>query len=264
MPYFKKKNLGKAIVKKVKEVTGNRYGRGAKQLLIKGVPQLAKDVLMMKKMLNAEKKRVVLNNGGYTVGQCSTNGQGFLAFEVTPVMSQGATSSTRNGSSIKLNSSFMKFQFVHQANTTQPIRLRLQLIHIPGLPTSNITGFINSMLIPNPFITGGTIRDYNSQPNPDYFKQYRVITKRNIYLPPDQYSGATSIKDIGIPIKYKNHHVRFNADTNDVTAGQLIVLITADSGNMGGTASTLGNIPVTGVSTGALVNYNIIHYYYDN
>lgn len=159
----------------------------------------------------------------------------------------------------------MKFQFTHQANTTQPIRMKLYVIHIPGVPTSNITGFINSMFLPNPFITGGTIRDYNSQPNPDYFRQYRILTSRKIYLPPDQYSGALSIKDIQIPMKYKNHHIRFNADSStDVTSGQLIILIMSDSGNMGGTASTLGNIPVTGVSTGAIVNYNIIHYYYDN
>lgn len=259
-----KRAYNSKIGKKIRKITGDRYGRGAKQLLIKGVPQLTRDVLMLKKMVNAEKKRIVQNNGGYTVGQCSVNGQGFLAFEVTPVMSQGNTNSTRNGSSIKLNSSYMKLQFLHQSNTTQPIRLKCYLISVPGLPTTNITGFINNMFSANPFITGGTIRDYNSQPNPDFFRQYRIIRKTSVYLPPDNYSGAMSIKDVAIPVKFRNHHVRFNGDTDTITAGQLIFLVMADSGNMGGTTSTLGNIPVTGASTGAILNYNIIHYYYDN
>lgn len=261
MPY---KKFAKKVVKKVKEVTGNRYGRGAKQLLIKGVPQLTKDVLMMKKMLNAEKKRSNLA-GSYYLGQLNHNDSAFIAQDITPTPSQGATSSTRNGASIKLNSGFLKFQIYHMSSTTQPVKLRIMIAKVTGTPESNMNTFFKNCWSSNQFLTGGTIYDYHSQPNPDYFRAYKLIRTKTITIPADQISGVNMIKDISIPLKFKDHHVRFSADSQTVTNGQLIMWVVADCGNISsGSASTVVPIAVSGTNTGLVLNHAFTWYYYDN
>jgi len=252
------------VGKKVNEITGNRYGRGAKQILTKGVPQLTKDVLMMKKMLNAEKKRVGYATSNTTFGQLNFNSSAYIATDITPIPSQGLTASTRNGASIKLNSAFLKFQVYHQSSTTQPVRFRIIIAKTRGIPEPNMATFFQQCWAPNLFLSN-TIYDYNSQPNPDYFRAYKIIRSKSVTIPADQISGVNMIKDISIPIKFKNHHVRFNADTTTVSSGQLVMWVVADCGNISsGSASTVTPIAVAGTSTGLIMNTSFMWYYYDN
>lgn len=264
MPYFKKKNLGKALVKKVKEVTGNRYGRGAKQLLIKGVPQLTKDVLMLKKMVNAEKKRLSVATSNTAFGQLNFNTSAYIATDITPVMSQGTTSNTRNGASIKLSSGYLKFQVYHQSSTTQPVKFKVIIAKVKGIPEPTMSTFLQQCWVPNQFLSS-SIYDFNSQPNPDYFRAYKIIRSKTITVPADQITGVNMIRDFAIPLKFKNHHIRFNGDTNTVAAGQIVMWVLADCGNISsGSASTVTPIAVSGTSTGLIMNTNFQWYYYDN
>jgi hypothetical protein len=253
------------IGSKINAITGNRYGRGWKQIATKGVPQMARDVAMLKSMVNAEKKRYVISSTQATaIGQVNANASGYMAIDITPVPGQSNTYDGRQGASVKLHSSYMKFQFYHQASTAQNIKLKMFLVHVTGAPVASAATFLGQMFQQNSFVSPG-ITDYNSQLNPDYFKQYRILRTRTVSLPPDSISGVQVIKEVAIPIRFRNHHIRFNKDTNTVTSGQLLLFIFADSGNISsGSASTCTPIPVTAVSTGCVTNYNLTYYYYDN
>lgn len=264
MKKFIKRAYNSKVGKKVRKITGDRYGRGAKELLIKGVPQLTKDVLMMKKMLNAEKKRVSVGTANTSFGQLNYNSSAYIATDITPVPSQGTTASTRTGASIKLNSAYLKFQIYHQSSTKQPIKVRIMIAKVMGIPESNMTTFFQQCWAPNAFLSS-TIYDFNSQPNPDYFRAYKIIKSRTLTIPADQIADVNMIKDISIPLRFKNHHIRFNADTTTVSTGQLVMWVVADCGNVSsGSTSTVTPIAVSGTSTGLIMNTNFQWYYYDN
>lgn len=232
--------------------------------------RIIKDVKFLKSVLNSEKKRYTINNSSATpLGQVSGNINGGLALDITPLPQQGTGFSTRNGSSIKLHSSYLQFQFYHQAQTVAPIRVKIYIFEIKGATQAPITNVSSSFLSVNPFIYAGNspavaIYDYNSARNPDFMKQYRLIKVKTATVPADTLSTQPMIKDVKIGLKYKNLHTRFSADSQTVTSGQLCCLIVTDCGNSGTTASSVALIPATGATTGLSVNYNFVHYFYDN
>lgn len=274
IPYYRKKatRYAKGVAKRAGQVAlsaaKERYGTFTD-------PKLAniwKDVMMLKSVINSEKKRIrIASASQQAVSQVNANASGHWALDVTPQPAQGITMSTRNGASIKLHSSYMKFQFYQQTANVHPMRLKLYIIEVRGdpIPAATAAGefFAANQWIAaqNSFIA---IRDYNSQRNPDYFRDYRVLAQKGFTLKADNYNGQTMIKDIVVKLKYnrgKGHHVRFDSDTTTVTQGQLVAFIVADSGNQNGsTGSTLNGIPIAAVLTGATFNYDLQHYFYDN
>lgn len=254
-------------VRKVKAAAKARYvtktGKGLR------VNQIVKDVAYLKSVLNPEKKRFNLSSGSNNIAQLNgATGQGAFIADITPIPAQGSSSITRNGNSIKLHSTWMRYQFSQQSATTQPIKIQMLWIKTFGATQSGST-FLANAFVQNPFVLNGgspAIIDINSDMNPDYMKQYRILRKKTFTLPVDQYSGVTQIKTFGIGLKYRNHHVRFAADASTtVTEGQIFLVVLCDSGNLNGaTASTLTNVPVSAVNTGATMSLNLEHYYYDN
>lgn len=234
------------------------------------VQKIVKDVNYLKSVLNPEKKRnQQLNTSGFGIAQCfGATGSGIFTADITPIMSQGTTAETRNGASIKLHSSHMKFQFRHQASAVQRINFCMYVVSIPGQPyTASGTAASNFMNLNQFVLNAGVpaIIDYNSDRNQDYFKHFRVLRKVKFSLQQNDIAGQSVIKNVHVGLKYKNHHIKFNNNSNTIAEGQLMLFIFADSGNSSATtASTLSNVPVAAVNTGAVMNYDINHYFYDN
>lgn len=265
----------KRVAKKVGGAVKRRYFKG-KGYRNPKLAQMAKDVMYLKGVLNPEKKNFVLSTAGTAipVGQVSgPASNGGYSFDMTPTPAQGTTSITRNGNSIKLHSSYIRFQFSQMPSTTNPIKVKIMIILVKGQPLAS-SGYANTAAVwlnPNPFITGGTIYDYNSDMNPDYFGTIKVLRTKTLRVAQDQFSGSNQIVNVNMPMKYfrgKGHHVRFVADgSTSLADGQLICLITCDNGNISGTnASTLSGAPLqsSAVTTGLYMSYVIEHYYYDN
>lgn len=229
--------------------------------------QLASKVAKMAQMINAEKKRNTLTLTGAGLAQCYANLSGYIVQDITPNPSQGTTSITRTGNSIKLHSSILKLQLYHQANCNAPMIVRINIFRVKGV-YQNPSTFITNILALNPFVLNSgspAIIDVNSTYNPDYFGTFQLVYKKRFTMPMDSYSGVNAIKTFNIPLRHKNHHVRYQSDGSTTSSeGQLIMFMTTDSGNFANTASTLTNIPVTGASTGLIVNYQIQHFFYDN
>lgn len=265
------KRAGRKAWKAIKKVTGDRYGRGWKQISTKGIPQMVKDINYLKSAINSEKLRFTLNTSQTAptaIGQINGNAVGYHGQDITPTPSQGDGYNNRTGSSIKLHSSNLRFMFVEQANTMSDLRFKVMLFEVKGKPTTAATA-ANEIFQANPF-TG--IIDYNSTRNPDYYKDYKLLRIRHAKIPmnPASLVGQTGIKEIRVGMKYKSRHVRWDKNTSVVTSGQIIMFVFCDSGNCETTASTLvspynnTSIPVKGVLTGGLLNYYIDHFYYDN
>lgn len=263
---FKKAYYGKNAARKRKN-TVKAVKKGIKYA--KQGYALATQVAKMAQMINAEKKRYTLTTTGSGISQCyGATSAGYLINDITPVPAQGTTSVTRNGASIRLHSSLFKMQIFHQSATTAPMKIQMYIVKIKG-PYQVASTWITNAFQLNPFVLNAgspAIIDINSNFNPDYFSGFQIIQKKTLYIPVDSYSGVQTIKTYNIPLRYKNHHVRFQADGSSTPSiGQIFLVLLADSGNSSGvTASTLTNVPVTAVNTGCLVDYQIQHYFYDN
>lgn len=225
--------------------------------------RLMKDVAMLKSMLNAEKKQISLGATTGTVSQCfGASGQGYLLADVTPIVSQGVTGTTRNGNSIKIHSMVLKGQLIQQSAAVQAQRIKIEFFMNKGTPLST-SNLISSVYDVNAL---NALYDINSTRALDTYKNWYCVSRRFYTINQDNQSNVTGFKDITIPMKFKSYHVKYQDDnTNTVTNGQLIMIITADSGNASSAAaSTNSFIPVTAINTGSVINYYLNYWYYDN
>lgn len=261
------------VVKKYVKRVAKKAGRAVKRRYFAGkgyskpkIGKMMSDIKYLKSVLNPEKKQVQFTWTDGQVGQCSGNSNGYFAQDITPAPAQGITSTTRNGNSIKVHSSYLKFQFQAQsaANGT-PINIRVMLVKVIGEPETHTT-VVPSMFKPNAFITGGSIIDYNSDRREDNFKHFVILRSKVFRIRPNMHTGQISVITGGFGMKYKSHHVKFAADgSQTVSDGQLMLIMLADNGNINSSsASTLGGTASTAVNTGAWLQYDINHWYYDN
>lgn len=262
------KRAGRKAWKAVKKITGDRYGRGWKQISTKGIPQMVKDINYLKSAINSEKLRYVIAPGTSPtgIGQINGNAGGHIALDITPTPTQGDGYSNRTGSSVKLHSSNFRFFFTEQSSTMSDLRFKIMVFKVQGNATTAATAF-SEIFNANPF-TG--IVDYNSSRNPDYFKDYKLIKTKYCKIPmnPASLVGQQGVKEVRFGMKYRNHHVRWDKNTAVITSGQLVMFIFCNSGNAGAVPTSApwngASIPVQAISTGGLENHYIEHYYYDN
>lgn len=263
--YVKKaKNSVKTVAKYVKK-NPNTVVTGI------SIAKMAIDVARLMSMVNSEKKQFQQSATLIQIGQQIGNLNGYYSVDITPVPAQGTTSITRNGNSLKLHSSFIRFQFSQLPSTTQPIRVKIRLDLVKGSPNASVGTWPIQILEPNPFISGASIYDYNSNNSPDQFGTFKNIFTRKVIVKPDQLTGQNSITNVDIPLKYfkgKGHHVRFANDGSiAVSDGQLIMSMLCDNGNASlTTVGTLVGPPIgsQAISTGLYMSYSIMHYFYDN
>lgn len=247
---FKKAFLGKrnrGLAKKAIGAVKKRYvgKRGG----IK-TDQIMKDVAMLKRALNVEKKRVDVADGtGIPLGLQATLAEGAFKVDMSPAIPQGVTANTRNGNSIKFVSACLDFQVTQQVNTVNAFRYKWYFICRPD--SSQVLTAPNAhlqMFEPNLF-TG--FRDYHANRDPEYFHQFRIVKSGSGYIGQDQLTAGVGIKQHKIPLKL-NHHQKYNTDASlTTTKNQFFLIIVADSGD-------------TNTSTGAIVKYNLRYYYVDN
>lgn len=206
----------------------------------------------------------------------STTLGGWVAIDITPHPQEGNTFSTREGSSITLLSSYMHFQFQQMsANTLTPIKIKIVILLVKGAPqnvsTMMTTRYLNSTMPNGTGINANNgIIDFNSNVDPDSFGQYKQIYEKTTTLYQDNVDAGLQVREHKIKLRYNRglgHKVRFLQNTNVVTDGQLVMLITANAGNTNGSFSFTGNGSATMINnataSGALMNFNICHYYID-
>lgn len=261
MAYAKRKA---GFVKRVGRAIKRRYFRG-KGYRNPKINQMAKDVMFLKRMVNPEKKRWNTNTLGGTlsVGQVNGNSSGDYAVDMTPAPNVGTAYDQRVGNSIKYQAAHYAFQFKHMSSTEQKVRLKICFYRNMGVATS-ASAIDGQVLLANPFVTGGSVYDFCSSRNPDYFKTYRLVKTKYVTLDQDDFTSQAVIKTVTFGIRW-GHHIKWNAAGSN-SEGQVLMSIVADSGNRStNTTCTLTNgVPIQGTNTGVQFNYNITHYYTDD
>lgn len=224
--------------------------------------KLVRDLALVKASLNVEKK--VLTSqvvGGVYIGQTNgTSNTGWEGYDITPPITQGVGSSQRTGNSVKLVSMAIKGQIRQMTDNRHPMKIKIQVFRVIGVPSAIST--IVPQVYDNNVIT--QLIDYNSERNINYFKSYRLMATRYVYLQPDPVGGETMIKEFNIIMKM-NHHIKWENDSTTVTDGQLAFIFTADSGNASpSVAATDGTLPILATNTGANAQFFTRFYYVDN
>lgn len=263
---MKYSNYKKTFNKVVKKVGRKVYkATGLKNPIKKGKlssTRLINDVQMLKRLINAEKKRIVTGVNNQFVGQVNGNSSGMYIYDITPYPAQGVTTDTRNGASIKWTSSYLQMQFIHMSATQSTINGTVYIIKCKEI--QNASTIQQRFFMPSAFITSTSIYDLNSAREQDYYKDYIVLRRQNFVVKCDQISGQTVQTIVKMPLKF-GHHVKFNDNTNVLSEGQVFMIIVTDSGNIAtSTASTVGNISVTAPNTGLNLCWSITNYYIDN
>lgn len=263
--------LSKNAKKQLKQVGRNVYkATGLVNPIKKGkvsTSRLIKDVAMLKSIINSEKFRLETQQTAVNVGQVNGNSSGHFISDFTPIPAQGDGYNNRQGNSMKWCSSHYSFLFQRQPNSVGTMTIKIQLIKIVGEAYSTPSNILGKFIEPDRWITNGTVYDIASDRKPEYFKQYRVLRTKTVKFNATQYSAQATVeqKIVNFGLKLKNHHVKFNNNSNTIADGQVICLITCDTGNTSGTtASTLNNIQNTAAGSGVLMSYNRLDYYYDN
>jgi hypothetical protein len=264
MAFYKKARKG------VKKVLKKRYVRKSGGVKTN---RLMKDAMMAYKMLNAEKK---VSQGAFNgnqvilVGQVDGNSTGAKQFDITPAPSQGTTSITRNGNSIKLHSSLLQFQVIGQALTISKHVFYVDIFKVNGTPINGFSAPATSspatLLYDNGVFSG--VIDGNSSRFMNNYSDFTLIRSYRCTLPAEQQASEASTKTFTIPLKYnrgKGHHVRFEADGSSVVAnGQIVMIMRCDIGNISTTTTSTQPVPVLATQTGISVRCAVKHWFYDN
>jgi hypothetical protein len=269
--YAKKgfRNVGR-LAKKRYTVKGRGFGSYAGRKL--NFSAIGKDVAMLKAMVNAEKKRVITSTVSGVIGQVDFNAPGGMCHDLTPSISQGTGYSSRIGNSVKIHSMFIQCQLQSQSAQLTQNTLVIQIFKVIGQPyvsgTNATFGFsnnsnpLNHIFLSDPF---SGVRTLISPRDPDYFKRFRVLRTIRRTIKADSTGSESTIKTIGIPLKFKNYHLKYSQDTSTLTEGQLLMVAFLENGNSStSSSSAVSNAPVTAINTGYKFLYTTTHYFYDN
>jgi len=236
---YRKSGLQKTY-RKVRNMAKKRYSNRS---------NIAKDVAMLKSLVNVEKKRKDFTKTIQLFAQRNGSNDGFHHEDITPVIPQGITGATRTGNSVKLTSGCLDIQIAQQGNNINDMKIKLWLVCRPdnaGGYASNVTG--NQLLEVNPF---STFRDFYSNRDPEYFGEFRVIKTATMTLKADSISTGTSYIQKKFPLKF-NHHLKYNQDGSTATTkNAMYLIVTASEGDVAN-------------ATGCTIVYNMRWYYTDN
>lgn len=242
------RKAGKAIKKSLRPV-----GRAIKRRYTGGnaIPNLLKDVTMLKHLVNVEKKRFdVTLTTSTPLAQLSGAGvSGQYSAIITPFPLENVTGSGRIGNSIKLVSACVDIQFAQQSACINKQKLRWYIVCRPdnGFNYTSSTS-IAQFFEPNPF---SGVNDSFSSRDPEYFTAMKIIRQGVVTIQPDTVTNARSNHQIKVPLKL-NHHLKFNTDISTTTTkNQFYLFITASDGD-------------TTANSGIAILYNVRWYFTDN
>lgn len=274
MPYAKLKRMVRRNIRRGVRNVRRRYYRKKTGF---NVAALARDVATVKSMLNTEKKRKSFSpEGTRTVAQINnTDGiagntlSGHDSVELTSVNhmpDQGIGQSDRIGNSIRICSHIIRFQFWQESNTDGPRRVMIYLIRTRGDDDFFVSEFFNS----NDFIQnqGDSITTYDNtcRRNQAYYKNFRVLARRSVYLPADNTSAEKVVRNFTMALKFKKgNHIKFKSDADEsISNNRMFLLLTCNAGNKGSGTPAISYIPTAAADSGVRWAYTNDYYFYDN
>ena len=265
------RKLANKAYKGAKKGLKKRYGLNKKSGGLK-YGQMASDIMMLKKVINAEKKYFNYTAGqAYNVGQVNgTSASGTLCYDITPLISQGTTPDARIGTSVKLCSGLYQFQITQMSATYFDAQVTIDFWINKGQPVTT-TDAITQLFDASQF--SGVV-DTNSPRNQNRFADYQLIRSVKRTIKQDQVNIADlQTLTFDVPIKFnrgKGHHIRLvnsisGTAVNDVLNGQMLMTIRCSAGNSSALANSTRDVPyATVLNSGQAVRFAYKTWFYDN
>lgn len=250
------KRTAKRYAKKGVKALKKRYFKGGK-VKAKNVKlvQIAKDVSVLKSMVNAEKKRIdEPNELAYEVAQIGTglNSSGFMVKRNLFEVPTGLGHREKNGNSIKAHSYHIDFR-ARAMNTVQSLRLKVMLVlakEPQNLTTSD--DIISKLLKPSAF---NDKYDILSPRNYENMNDFRIIASKNIYLKADTEPNQTDsrIFSMGGTLGFHQRTKEVAGAYTNYDTNELILVALAERGDINAPQYDFVRLEFTGTL-----------YFYDN
>lgn len=217
----------KNAIRKVKRSLKRRYFKGKGYMRPK-LGRMAKDVAILKSMVNAEKEMYVQT----------------LSSDVSPTSPWGPTAITnvaegtahgqRDGDSIKLHAYQWDIRALSQTSAVAPRYIHLYLVKYIG-PRGTAPS-ISTFFKPD---MDGNYSTYSKR-EPDHYTSYQVICRKNIYIPADTVSGVQMYKQVKLYGRFKGKtHQRYNgALATNLITDQMYVIAVSSDGTIGTSTAT--------------------------
>jgi len=193
----------------------------------KGLPKMrniAKDVMMLKTMVNAEKEIYTAHSTTNT--SFSPTAPIFTAIDNT---TEGTGHGQRDGESIKLHGYRWNLRFTQQSNAQGPQFIKVHLVKYIGPRGS--TPNINTFLKPD--FDGNY--SFHSERNEDHYTSYNVIRTINTKISPDTFSGLTmyNVQKVYGRFKGKTHQRYSGTAPTTLITDQMYIIVLASNGTIG-------------------------------
>lgn len=207
------------------------------------VGRIAKDVAILKNLVNAEKEiYTALTLTGQNVDVTTPY------FQPITNIAEGTAHGQRDGESVKLHGFRWNSRFLQQTSGTNPMFVRMWLVKYIGPRGS--TPSVSTFLKPDFDGNYSTM----SERNEDHYTSYVVITGTGIRkIPADSVSGQTQFTLSRLYGRFKGKtHQRYSGSlATNLLTDQMYVLVVTSGGD-------------TATSTGAKVDSQLLISYYDN
>lgn len=226
------------------------------------VGRIARDVAMIKSVINVEKKRLGGTNYTGVLGQVNGGGGGAVMIDITPNLAKGADANQRNGNSVKMTGMYIQGQFIQQSAAIDRNFVSIELwCHKNKEVVMSLSSTGAEIYTASPF--SGQI-DMVSRRNQDYFSDYVCLKKQRVAVTGDTYSATNILRNatFSFPVKL-NRHLRWN-DSNTLINGQLFLIMRCQSGNSSTTTASTANIAHVGINTGLNYALDQVTYFVDN
>lgn len=218
------------FVKRAGRQAKKRYVRKGRKTNLRGLNygQIARDVRMLKGLVNAEKQNAdfSVNTPVPFAQQASSGGPtGAKILSIHPTVPQGFGEDQRKGDTYKICSMLFQAKIRSAANTAD-INYKIYICRKPTQRlTATTTGDLANLLVNNPF-TG--VIDFNSLRNYEQYKDFVVIKMiKGKINGSESASSNVNVRQVICPLKL-NFHTRYDKGTNTIEHNELFAVFVAD------------------------------------
>lgn len=204
-----------------------------------------------------ETKYLDSDQTGQTVGQVNVDATGHNSITFS-YPSQGTAANQRIGDTIKLKRLIISTQYWGMANTSAPVKMQCYLVWMKGKTSGqvNIANFLDQNLSLET-LNAVDIYDTGSLRNLETNDFIKVLAAWEVFLPRLDNTSASTANNVSHTFVQKdiplNLVQKFDAGGS---VNSLVLYTVADSGNRGGSASTLTGLPMNTASTGVQFQRN--------
>jgi len=190
--------------------------------------RIAKDVAIMKTMINSEKEMYNQNISGDV---SPTSPYGPVAIANIP---EGTAHGQRDGDSVKLHAYQWDIRALSQTSAVAPRYIHVYLVKYigPRGTAPAISTFFRTDM-------DGNYSTYSKR-EPDHYTSYQVICRKNIYIPADTVSGVQMYRQVKLYGRFKGKtHQRYNGTAaTALITDQMYVIAVSSDGTIGTSTAT--------------------------